>query len=138
MRFKKLIFDLDRTLWRQTIEYHPRIRSPSIASETHNVLRYLQERQHTLYVASRSSEIEKCHRFLDTHLSDIHFKQRAIFPTAFGKLNHIHDLKCTDGNFIFFDDEPHILKHIKKVYPNAHTILCTSPLNWQLVQQMYY
>jgi len=128
----RLIFDLDRTLWRQTIEWHPRIKRPTILRETHDVLRHLQ-RNHYLYVASRSSEVDKCHHFLNTYLPDIHFTARAIYPSTFGKLAHIRDLQCHDGNFIFFDDEEPILQEIKHAYPQACTVLCETPLLWKHV-----
>ena len=127
---KKLIFALDRTLWRQTIEWHPRIKRPTILKETHDVLRYVQ-RHHYLYVASRSAESDKCHHFLNTYFPDIHFTARAIYPTPFGKIGHIRDLKCHDGSFVFFDDEAPILNEIKQMFPNAQTVLCTSPLSWK-------
>ena len=127
---RKLIFDLDRTLWRATVEYHKRMRIPPISCETHNVLRYLNQRNYEMHIASRSKDPEKCNIFLDNCFSDIAFKKRAIYYTPFSKLNHILDLGCQKGDFIMFDDEPQILKTIQNVYPKCETVLCNNTLSW--------
>ena len=127
---RKLIFDLDRTLWRATVECHKRMRIPPVNYETHNVLRYLNQRNYEMHIASRSKDPEKCHHFLDNYFNDISFKKRAIYYTPHGKLNHILDLGCQHGNFILFDDEPHILKTVQNVYPKCKTVLCNNTLSW--------
>jgi len=133
---RKLIFDLDRTLWRATVEYHKRMRIPPISCETYNVLRYLNQRNYEMHIASRSKDPEKCNIFLDNCFPDIAFKKRAIYYTPFSKLNHILDLGCQKGDFIIFDDEPRILKTIQKVYPNCETVLCNNLLGWNNIVKL--
>ena len=133
---RKLIFDLDRTLWRATVEYHPKMRIPPINIETHNVLRYLSQRGHSMYIASRSKEPIKCNQFIDKYFSDIPFKKRAIYYTPFSKSEHMVDLGANDGNFIMFDDEKHILQLLKCAYPKCTTILCYEYLKWENISNM--
>ncbi len=131
---RKIIFDLDRTLWKCTVEYHPRIRLPRINSETQNVLLYLQQQGYSLNIASRSSKPEKCRKFLNKLFPEIKFDKYAIYQTEHGKLNHILDLNCQDGKFMIFDDEEKILQTIKKVYPLSVCVLCTQPVTWNTIK----
>jgi hypothetical protein len=130
---RKLIFDLDRTLWRCTIEYHPRIRKLPIHRETQAVLSHLQNNGYSLNIASRSAEPEKCHIFLDTYFPNIHFDKKAIYPTPYTKLEHIWALDAQNGHFIMFDDEIDILKSIKYIFPESITVLCDKPLQWNTI-----
>jgi len=130
---RKIIFDLDRTLWKCTIEYHPKIKKPPIHKETLEVLSYLQNNGCSLNIASRSSEIDKCNYYLDTLFPNIHFDKRAIYPTPNTKLEHIWDIGAIDGNFIMFDDEAHILNSIKAVFPECITIQCNEIINWKTI-----
>ena len=130
---RKLIFDLDRTLWRCTIEYHPRIWRPPIHKETREVLSFLQKEGYSLNIASRSAQPAKCNYFLDTLFPNIHFDRRAIYPTPLSKFEHIWDLGAQDGNFIMFDDEKHILQDLKRSFPKSKTIHCYRPLDWNTI-----
>ena len=131
---RKFIFDLDRTLWHCTIEYHPRIKRPRIHRETFEVLHHLQNKGYSLNIASRSAEPKKCHQFLDTLFPNIHFDKKAIFPTPSTKFEHIWNIGATDGQFVMFDDEKHILKSIKYIFPEAITIPCHETLRWKTIQ----
>ena len=131
---RKIIFDLDRTLWKCTVEYQPRIRLPPVNPETKNVLLYLQQQGYSLNIASRSSEPEKCRKFIKKLFPKIKFDKYAIYPSEKNKLNHILDLNCQDGNFMIFDDEEKILQDIKKVYPLAVCVRCTQPLAWDTLK----
>jgi len=131
---RKIIFDLDRTLWKCTVEYHPRLHLPPVYNETKDVLLHLQNLGYSLNIASRSAEPDKCNEFLDNLFPQIVFAKRAIYPSPVGKLNHILDLGCQDGNFIMFDDEAHILEKVKKVYPLSTRVICTHPILWSSLQ----
>ena len=133
---RKLLFDLDRTLWKCTVEYHPKLKMPYVYEETKEVLAHLQDKGYSMNITSRSSEPEKCHYFLDTLFPKIHFDRRAIYPTRFNKLKHIADVRASNGKFIMFDDEKHILDTVSKMYPEALTILCDEPLNWELIKNI--
>jgi len=133
---RKLIFDLDRTLWRYTVEYHPRIIIPPIGAETRQVLSHLQKKGHSLNIASRSNEPEKCNYFLDTFFPDIKFDTRAIYYTPKTKLEHIWEISQDNENFIMFDDEIEILKPISILFPDCNTVLCKKPIDWDIIDKI--
>ena len=132
---KKIIFDLDRTLWKCTVEVHPRLTLPRVHPETYDILKYLQDRGHCLNIASRSSEPEKCRRFLSQLFPSIRFTRCAIYPSQYNKNNHILDVNAHKEPFLFFDDESRIIESIQKCYPLSTAILCTQPLHWGLIDK---
>ena len=133
---RKLLFDLDRTLWKCTVECHPKLKLPLVHKETKAVLIYLQNKGYSLNITSRSSEPEKCIYFLNALFPEIHFERKAIYPTKLNKLKHIADVRASNGKFIMFDDEKYILDTVSKMYPEALTILCDQPLNWDLIKDI--
>ena len=123
---RKVIFDLDRTLWRATIEYHPKIRDPRPFPGTYDVLERLSK-QYSLNIASRSAEPDKCYHFLQQCFPTIHFEQIEIFP-AKNKRKHIQNIIGFDDidPFYLIDDEKHILDDIEDNYNvNTDDNVCT-------------
>ena len=133
---RKIIFDLDRTLWRCTVEYHPRLKRPPIHKETHEILNSLQQKGYSLNIASRSLEPKKCNYFLDKFFPNITFDHRAIYYTPRTKFEHLYDIGITNGEFVMFDDEVHILKDIKRTFPESSTILCEHVLKWDTIKSL--
>jgi hypothetical protein len=136
-RVKHLVFDLDQTIWRETIEWTRYLQKPTIGKSNHAVLRYFHHNNYKLYIASRSAKPDTCHSFIDKYLPDIHFRRRAIFPTNYPtKTNHIHMLGLQKKSFAMFDDEKVILKHMSTGFPQSTPIHCDTPLNWSHVVRM--
>ena len=121
---RKVIFDLDRTLWRCTVEYHPRLKMPRPFSGTDQMLQSLTPLA-DLSIASRSCQPEKCRTFLNQLFPTISFSSIEIYPTILSKVSHV--LSIVDGNtsddFLFIDDEPQILRVLDRTFPRCVTIL---------------
>ena len=126
----RLVFDLDRTLWPCTVEYHPRLRMPQ--SNAYPVLKRLRDDGHPLAIASRSAHPARCRYFLRTLFPDITFEHCLIYPTPRSKVSHL----CAMGppyDFVLFDDELDILRDVKRAFPQCTTVHCASPLTWHHV-----
>ena len=119
---KKIIFDLDRTLWRATVESHPHLKNPKPFPGTNDTLTLLQE-HYSLNIASRSSKPNRCHHFLNLCFPQIHFDQIEIFPAPH-KRTHIQNILGFQYHhpFFFIDDEKHILDDISKTWTNSNII----------------
>jgi hypothetical protein len=123
---KIFIFDLDKTLWDHTIETSPTISSRTavenyIHKDRLKILEAIQNDGHSLHIASRSSEREKCIELLDLAFPTITFQTKEIFPTPEWKREHFANIippNHTDV-FYYFDDELSIIKNIKAFYPNC-------------------
>jgi predicted enzyme involved in methoxymalonyl-ACP biosynthesis len=136
---RTVIFDLDKTLWNGTIEYTPGITVQELKRaggipRTLSILHSLQTRGHSLNIASRSEESDKCRYFIQHLFPGIRFDVVAIYPTGSNKLNHILDIhaaaRAVPNEFFLFDDEKHILDNAKKCYPKCTTVHCVNPLGF--------
>ena len=122
---KRFIFDLDRTLWDYTVETSPNIRISDVRNYIHSdrpqMLKYIQDDGHILSIASRSKNKEKCLALLDRYYPGIDFKEKEIYHRPLGKRDHFKSILKGEGSdiFYYFDDELHILKDIKKIYPHC-------------------
>lgn len=94
------------------------------------MLRELARDGYRLHVCSRSSEPDKCQELLRVAFPAVPFQSLLqslhIYPTAKHKLTHVLAALGTDNMdeareepFWFFDDEPHILRHLSETFPKA-------------------
>jgi hypothetical protein len=130
-----VMFDLDRTLWRDyTAEYHRGTFDPHEVAQAHvpmthrAMLRGLQADGHELHVCSRSSDPERCKQILGAAYADIQFTTVNIFPTA-AETKAMHVSRALRGDpwntpFAFYDDEEVILRDMQSHFPNARAFLC--------------
>ena len=131
---RQIVFDLDRTLWRGTVEYHPRImKPPPIFPGTHEMLQTLAYTGGIrLHIASRSTQGSKCRRFLQQLFPDIPFHTLCIWPTTqTTKKSHLqHILQHSPGDFLMIDDEQKILDDVSRCYPSSRTIQRHPDASW--------
>ena len=129
---RNFIFDLDRTLWDFTVETSPNIKLREITNYVHRdrslILKTIKEEGHTINIASRSKEPNKCLNMLEAAFPNIHFTNKQIFYTDnYDKQPHIHNImqqshlpdihSYTDWDFFFlFDDEKYIIDDIGSKY----------------------
>jgi phosphoglycolate phosphatase-like HAD superfamily hydrolase len=133
---RQVIFDLDRTLWRATVEYHPRMaRPPPVFPGTHQMLRTFVDTNTRLHVASRSSDETKCHIFLRRLFPDIPFHTICIWPTSTPtKRSHVSRiLRRSPGRFAMVDDERHILDDICRHHPRCVPLQRVYDATWDTV-----
>ena len=137
-RDRKIIFDLDETIWQCTIEYEPnitlnRVRA-SVNPETYKILQGFQSNGNSLNIASRSSEPDKCKYYINNLFPEIKFDNISIYPTPEFKVSHIQE--CYNNNtptdFIMFDDEKNILDNLKYTYPKSLPFHCTKSLHYKM------
>ena len=119
-RGRHLIFDLDRTLWRCTVEYHPRLRLPRPFPGTEAYLERCVARGDTLYVASRSAS-PRCREFLARLFPRVPFHGVAVWPSVVeSKRAHVESLlEDVTRPFVFFDDELVILQDLARHFPRV-------------------
>ena len=133
---RQVIFDLDRTLWRATVEYHPRmVRPPPVFPGTHHMLRTFTDRKIRLHVASRSSDETKCHLFLRRLFPDIPFHTICIWPTPTpSKASHVaRILRRSPGRFALVDDERSVLDDMYGRYPQCVPLHRAYDASWTTV-----
>ena len=130
-----VMFDLDRTLWRDyTVEYHRGRFDPHEVARAHvpaahrEMLGGLQAAGHELHVCSRSSDPERCRQVLDAAYANIQFTTVNIFPTT-AETKAVHVSRALRGDpwntpFAFYDDEGVILMNMQRHFPNVRAFLC--------------
>ena len=130
---RRVLFDLDRTLWPCTVEYHPRLKLPR--STALPVLRYFQSQGAPLSVVSQSSEPAKCRSFVNTLFPGIRFQHVIVYP-AEDKNSHVRAIG-PPYDFITFDDDEDVLKAYRAQYPLCTTVHCDEPLAWKHVKLLH-
>tara|TARA_B100000686_G_C16732573_1_gene941616 strand:+ start:908 stop:1396 length:489 start_codon:yes stop_codon:yes gene_type:complete len=117
---RQFIFDLDKTLWDYTVECAPHINGKDVLNYVHKsrrtILNAIQQDGHTLNIASRSKDPDKCKYLLKIAYPDVYFSNIQIFNTEDSKQKHIENImgeKLNKEPFHFFDDELHLIKDIE-------------------------
>ena len=129
---RRVIFDLDRTLWSCTVEYHPRLQRPR--STARPVLAWFQSQGHPMSVVSQSTEPAKCRSFVQALFPDIAFQHIIVYPAP-DKTSHVRAVG-PPFDFIAFDDDEHVLTQYRDHYPRCTTVHCRTPLSWQHVDSL--
>ena len=125
---RKILFDLDQTLWPFTVEYNdydPNKIESYRQPQVHEFMKVMQQVYNSeLHITSRSSKPEKCNEILDILYPDIKFTSKQIFATnAPYKTSHVlNAIGLQEAHFTMFDDELPILNHIKQKFPLSYTL----------------
>jgi len=139
---RKLIFDLDKTLWNCTAQWEKNLTVEKMRNfinpETVEILKKLQANGNSMNIASRSAISDDCKIYLAEFFHTIQFDEIHIFPTMGTKEEHIKKVYKGEPptDFVMFDDVKPILRHLKHHYPECLGIWCQKPLTYKTFESM--
>lgn len=145
-----LVFDLDRTIWRTTVETFPNMSDDDIRAavvpEAIPILRWCQLRGVSLATASRAWKPECTERFLQVLGISNCFPHRAIWASGLNraanpdwprnKLSHFMYLRGSlqqdYSQMVFFDDSIEHVLFSREL--GVHSVHCPGGISWSLVR----
>jgi magnesium-dependent phosphatase 1 len=149
---KLFVFDLDFTLWNAGNTWCDHLKPPfsihhgkvvdadgsvvRLYSDVRQILEYLDEKQVTLAVASRTFEPSWARRLMELLGIRKYFQHEEIYPSS--KVQHFQALQKATGymfvDMIFFDDEHRNIKDVEQL--GVQAIYVRNGLNWKEMPEL--